>query len=198
MGTCRSWSGSASQTTHPSFNSTKEVSPLRKVSKPHAHLTTRASPSSTCRQVSAEVAPPGPRAKHITGRLPRPSRQPSAVTSSVPEASHSRRRHRRSSRVERPTWQVSPEPSPPTMTGCARPGKQQVTRLSQRRRHGHHHHHQRRGRTRGQDPGVARRTCPVRPRVLPVSYTHLRAHETRHDLVCRLLLEKKKKKNKET
>eukprot|EP00825_Cyclidium_porcatum_P049854 TRINITY_DN8706_c0_g1_i2.p2 TRINITY_DN8706_c0_g1~~TRINITY_DN8706_c0_g1_i2.p2 ORF type:complete len:217 (+),score=40.75 TRINITY_DN8706_c0_g1_i2:491-1141(+) len=29
-----------------------------------------------------------------------------------------------------------------------------------------------------------------------VSYTHLRAHETRHDLVCRLLLEKKKKKNK--
>ena len=33
----------------------------------------------------------------------------------------------------------------------------------------------------------------------PVSYTHLRAHETRHDLVCRLLLEKKKtnkKKNK--
>src|SRR5665648_1125583 len=26
-----------------------------------------------------------------------------------------------------------------------------------------------------------------------VSYTHLRAHETRHDLVCRLLLEKKNK-----
>src|SRR5450756_3078502 len=36
--------------------------------------------------------------------------------------------------------------------------------------------------------------------VTPVSYTHLRAHETRHDIVCRLLLEKKKKnnKNKET
>eukprot|EP00825_Cyclidium_porcatum_P004875 TRINITY_DN12317_c0_g1_i1.p1 TRINITY_DN12317_c0_g1~~TRINITY_DN12317_c0_g1_i1.p1 ORF type:complete len:285 (-),score=52.88 TRINITY_DN12317_c0_g1_i1:54-908(-) len=31
-----------------------------------------------------------------------------------------------------------------------------------------------------------------------VSYTHLRAHETRHDLVCRLLLEKKKKKNIQT
>src|SRR5450756_2506191 len=30
--------------------------------------------------------------------------------------------------------------------------------------------------------------------LLPLSYTHLRAHETRHDLVCRLLLEKKKKK----
>src|SRR5450756_451910 len=30
--------------------------------------------------------------------------------------------------------------------------------------------------------------------ISPVSYTHLRAHETRHDLVCRLLLEKKKKK----
>src|SRR5450756_2707405 len=28
--------------------------------------------------------------------------------------------------------------------------------------------------------------------VVAVSYTHLRAHETRHDLVCRLLLEKKK------
>ena len=28
--------------------------------------------------------------------------------------------------------------------------------------------------------------------ITSVSYTHLRAHETRHDLVCRLLLEKKK------
>ena len=27
-------------------------------------------------------------------------------------------------------------------------------------------------------------------RIRTVSYTHLRAHETRHDLVCRLLLEK--------
>src|SRR5678815_1282216 len=33
------------------------------------------------------------------------------------------------------------------------------------------------------------------PRVTcPVSYTHLRAHETPEHLVCRLLLEKKKKK----
>ena len=31
--------------------------------------------------------------------------------------------------------------------------------------------------------------------VMPVSYTHLRAHETVLDLVCRLLLEKKKNKN---
>ena len=30
----------------------------------------------------------------------------------------------------------------------------------------------------------------------PVSYTHLRAHETEADLVCRLLLEKKKKKSR--
>src|SRR5665648_1074316 len=30
------------------------------------------------------------------------------------------------------------------------------------------------------------------PAIVAVSYTHLRAHETRHDLVCRLLLEKKK------
>ena len=29
-------------------------------------------------------------------------------------------------------------------------------------------------------------------RAEPVSYTHLRAHETSQDLVCRLLLEKKK------
>ncbi len=29
--------------------------------------------------------------------------------------------------------------------------------------------------------------------LVPVSYTHLRAHETVLDLVCRLLLEKKKK-----
>ena len=34
---------------------------------------------------------------------------------------------------------------------------------------------------RGRDPGIA----------APVSYTHLRAHETVLDLVCRLLLEKK-------
>src|SRR5665811_2005639 len=32
----------------------------------------------------------------------------------------------------------------------------------------------------------------------PVSYTHLRAHETVLDLVCRLLLEKKKKKKPHT
>ena len=32
------------------------------------------------------------------------------------------------------------------------------------------------------------------PDSTPVSYTHLRAHETVLDLVCRLLLEKKKKK----
>src|SRR5665648_404216 len=42
---------------------------------------------------------------------------------------------------------------------------------------------------RGASDGLAgRRTLPA-----PVSYTHLRAHETRHDLVCRLLLEKKQK-----
>src|SRR5450759_5866386 len=37
-------------------------------------------------------------------------------------------------------------------------------------------------------PGIA---CNWRS-LYSVSYTHLRAHETRHDLVCRLLLEKKK------
>eukprot|EP00658_Telonema_sp_P-2_P027552 TRINITY_DN21256_c0_g1_i2.p1 TRINITY_DN21256_c0_g1~~TRINITY_DN21256_c0_g1_i2.p1 ORF type:complete len:128 (-),score=12.53 TRINITY_DN21256_c0_g1_i2:61-444(-) len=33
-------------------------------------------------------------------------------------------------------------------------------------------------------------------RLHPVSYTHLRAHETPEHLVCRLLLEKKKKENR--
>eukprot|EP00658_Telonema_sp_P-2_P029307 TRINITY_DN22307_c0_g1_i3.p1 TRINITY_DN22307_c0_g1~~TRINITY_DN22307_c0_g1_i3.p1 ORF type:complete len:106 (-),score=25.87 TRINITY_DN22307_c0_g1_i3:44-361(-) len=33
---------------------------------------------------------------------------------------------------------------------------------------------------------------------LPVSYTHLRAHETPEHLVCRLLLEKKKKNRRVT
>ena len=32
--------------------------------------------------------------------------------------------------------------------------------------------------------------------IMPVSYTHLRAHETVLDLVCRLLLEKKKTRKK--
>src|SRR5450756_2586507 len=32
--------------------------------------------------------------------------------------------------------------------------------------------------------------APPRVEILTVSYTHLRAHETRHELVCRLLLEK--------
>src|SRR5678815_4526526 len=40
--------------------------------------------------------------------------------------------------------------------------------------------------------GTARRS----PSATPVSYTHLRAHETPEHLVCRLLLEKKKKKKK--
>src|SRR5665648_1198936 len=38
----------------------------------------------------------------------------------------------------------------------------------------------------------AQKPVPSDPKATPeaVSYTHLRAHETRHDLVCRLLLEK--------
>ena len=34
--------------------------------------------------------------------------------------------------------------------------------------------------------------APIPDRIRPVSYTHLRAHETVLDLVCRLRLEKKK------
>src|SRR5678809_624115 len=36
-------------------------------------------------------------------------------------------------------------------------------------------------------------TYSIMPKLVPVSYTHLRAHETGRNLVCRLLLEKKKK-----
>src|SRR5450759_1584752 len=49
-------------------------------------------------------------------------------------------------------------------------------------------------RAQGIEAGWRDRLDKVRARsatdLLPVSYTHLRAHETRHDLVCRLLLEK--------
>src|SRR5450756_2819565 len=41
------------------------------------------------------------------------------------------------------------------------------------------------------DPGSASKAAYDPRREVTVSYTHLRAHETRHDLVCRLLLEKK-------
>src|SRR5450756_2974638 len=46
-------------------------------------------------------------------------------------------------------------------------------------------------------PGTSLTTTvmPESRRFWAVSYTHLRAHETRHDLVCRLLLEKKKDHN---
>src|SRR5450756_1782413 len=44
--------------------------------------------------------------------------------------------------------------------------------------------------TQGLDVGVdGAGAARVHPVPHPVSYTHLRAHETRHDLVCRLLLE---------
>src|SRR5660397_259837 len=39
---------------------------------------------------------------------------------------------------------------------------------------------------------------PATKGVVSVSYTHLRAHETKANLVCRLLLEKKKKKKTHT
>src|SRR5450756_2675212 len=48
--------------------------------------------------------------------------------------------------------------------------------------------------TATREPSAAASIAPIS--MSAVSYTHLRAHETRHDLVCRLLLEKKKKKPK--
>ena len=47
------------------------------------------------------------------------------------------------------------------------------------------------------EPGVDLVVGPLLP-VLAVSYTHLRAHETVLDLVCRLLLEKKTQKKHRT
>mgnify|MGYP003381601652 CR=1 FL=1 len=44
------------------------------------------------------------------------------------------------------------------------------------------------------ETGCEKRVPPLKP----VSYTHLRAHETVLDLVCRLLLEKKKHNNSNT
>src|SRR5450756_1273967 len=38
------------------------------------------------------------------------------------------------------------------------------------------------------EPGCVRHLWATTDRPHSVSYTHLRAHETRHDLVCRLLL----------
>src|SRR5660397_175969 len=45
-------------------------------------------------------------------------------------------------------------------------------------------------------PSGCGKTTALRMIAGPVSYTHLRAHETKANLVCRLLLEKKKKKKK--
>ena len=44
----------------------------------------------------------------------------------------------------------------------------------------------------GETDGILLFTVYDREHNIPVSYTHLRAHETVLDLVCRLLLEKKK------
>src|SRR5450756_3135234 len=66
----------------------------------------------------------------------------------------------------------------------ARNGHEQTTTEASYRSHNHS-----RASCGGSWPHVAR--IEQSP---PVSYTHLRAHETRHDLVCRLLLEKKKTK----
>src|SRR5665648_1226890 len=44
--------------------------------------------------------------------------------------------------------------------------------------------------TEASKQGLSTVLWTVDPGDWPVSYTHLRAHETRHDLVCRLLLEK--------
>ena len=46
----------------------------------------------------------------------------------------------------------------------------------------------------GIDLGTTLHHCHTGIGRAPVSYTHLRAHETDSYLVCRLLLEKKKKK----
>src|SRR5665809_119991 len=46
----------------------------------------------------------------------------------------------------------------------------------------------------GRVQGSLARDAQRHVEIFPVSYTHLRAHETKANLVCRLLLEKKKNK----
>ena len=46
-------------------------------------------------------------------------------------------------------------------------------------------------RARGRADRIIKPTCHIEIILIAVSYTHLRAHETEADLVCRLLLEKK-------
>ena len=48
------------------------------------------------------------------------------------------------------------------------------------------------------DSSVLRQKSGASVTYVPVSYTHLRAHETVLDLVCRLLLEKKKQTDNHT
>src|SRR5665648_708608 len=84
------------------------------------------------------------------------------------------------------------------MLARALPHKSHVSQLPQRwpmhyrRRARSHNSHNAGTCTSAQEPGLT--LAIMLAHALPVSYTHLRAHETRHDIVCRLLLEKKKKK----
>eukprot|EP00658_Telonema_sp_P-2_P024825 TRINITY_DN1998_c0_g4_i2.p1 TRINITY_DN1998_c0_g4~~TRINITY_DN1998_c0_g4_i2.p1 ORF type:complete len:169 (-),score=28.51 TRINITY_DN1998_c0_g4_i2:22-528(-) len=78
------------------------------------------------------------------------------------------------------------KPIPPTETMTARPPTNDKSgQHSSRPRSNRHYRH-----------SPATETNPMQdgPITAPVSYTHLRAHETPEHLVCRLLLEKKKKK----
>src|SRR5664280_546844 len=68
----------------------------------------------------------------------------------------------------------------------------EVRRRAQRNITGARCQFQARGRRKDQPLACCHRAV-VFDRRAPVSYTHLRAHETVLDLVCRLLLEKKKK-----
>ena len=116
------------------------------------------------------------------GARPRPRRRGTATARRRP------RRTRRPARRTRPAWRP-PDPwrrgprrraSP---RGARRPGATpapcRVPRAAP-------------ARTAGAVPGPPGARATRRPPRRSVSYTHLRAHETRHDLVCRLLLEKKK------
>src|SRR5664280_3657974 len=79
-----------------------------------------------------------------------------------------------------PRWSTWPAPS-------ARRSRRST--LTVREYQGNQHVHRPVGVRRVRSDAAARRAS-----ARPVSYTHLRAHETVLDLVCRLLLEKKKQK----
>src|SRR5660397_57928 len=154
----------------------------------------------------------GTASARTTSSCPSTRRTPRRSTRTPRTARPGTRSTPRADRCTRRTRSVVPSPSrraPPSRPGgspmvsssaplrpCTRgrrlrPGRHALPHGVRRRRAGgaprDHHGPCRRG-EESHDPRARH--------LVPVSYTHLRAHETKANLVCRLLLEKKKKHTK--